>query len=211
MAPSLERSDPPAFRSAARLKERKMDIWFDGACEPNNPGGVASFGYVLKRENQVIEKGRGVAAVGDGSTNNVAEYTALIRGLEAAKKHLAQGEPVRILGDSQLVIRQLKGEYAVNAPLLKPLHAQAAALLVKTSALCELKWVRREENTEADKESKEAVVEAFRQDPSIAGRIKINFGKYAGRTLADVDDWYYNWLWNRFGIVPPRKAKAGSL
>ena len=72
--------------------------------------------------------GREVEARGDylgAVTNNVAEYRALIAGLEAAARHAVQELEVNM--DSELVVRQMTGEYRVKNEGLKPLHQQAQA------------------------------------------------------------------------------------
>ncbi len=58
--------------------------YFDGLCEPCNPGGVATWGYVLKRDGETIEADSGIACepFSGNASNNVAEYSALIRLLE---------------------------------------------------------------------------------------------------------------------------------
>ena len=81
------------------------------------------------------------------ATNNVAEYTALIRGLEAAAEF---GAPrVEVRADSQLLIRQLEGRYRVKHAGLVPLHRRAQELLQGYREV-DLQHVRREDNTEAD-------------------------------------------------------------
>ncbi len=90
--------------------------------------------------------------MGDDVTNNVAEYTALIKGLECLKEMGVS--KVRIRGDSQLVIRQLKGEYRVRSSRMKPLYEKARQLL--RDFQYELEWVPRELNEEADRLSREA-------------------------------------------------------
>ena len=81
------------------------------------------------------------------TTNNVAEYKALIAGLEAVA-HL-RARVIHVRADSLLVIKQLRGEYRVKHANLKPLHAAARALLAEYE-VADLQHVRREENTEAD-------------------------------------------------------------
>ncbi|MCP6728676.1 ribonuclease HI family protein [Metallosphaera sedula] len=82
------------------------------------------------------------------STNNVAEYTGLICLL---KKMLTLGvTEARVEGDSQLVIRQLKGEYSVKSKRIIPLYEKAKELLAKFSSV-EIEWIPREENKEADR------------------------------------------------------------
>ena len=81
------------------------------------------------------------------TTNNVAEYKALIAGLQAAQQFAPR--TVRVRADSKLVIEQLAGRWKVKQPHLKPLHAHARALL-DTFEQVDLAHVPREENTEAD-------------------------------------------------------------
>lgn len=122
-------------------------IWFDGACL-GNPGPMGA-GVVVqcggKRRTLAKPLGRG--------TNNIAEYEAAIAGLSLA---LSMGATSATLhGDSQLVLRQLAGEYKVSAPALRPLHAQAKALMTELGAV-RLEWVPRAQNAEADELSKAA-------------------------------------------------------
>jgi ribonuclease HI len=81
------------------------------------------------------------------TTNNVAEYRALIAGLEAVA-HL-RARIIHVRADSLLVIKQLRGEWRVKHANIKPLHAEARALLVEYEVV-DLQHVPREENTEAD-------------------------------------------------------------
>ena len=81
-------------------------------------------------------------------TNNVAEYRALIAGLEAAARHRVTALAVRM--DSELVVRQMTGQYRVKHEGLKPLHALASKAAAQIPAL---RWesVRRDDNTHADR------------------------------------------------------------
>lgn len=81
------------------------------------------------------------------ATNNVAEYQALVRALEVAQEFAAARVHVR--ADSQLLIRQLEGEYRVKSAGLRPLFEQARALLAPYEQV-ELEHVPREDNVEAD-------------------------------------------------------------
>ena len=116
-----------------------------------NPGPGAC-GFVLSDE-----EGREREARGDylGTvTNNVAEYKALIAGLEAAARHGVQS--LRVVMDSELVIRQMIGEYRVKNEGLKPLHAEARR---KAAALGDVTYrsVGREDNERADQLVNEAL------------------------------------------------------
>jgi len=81
------------------------------------------------------------------ATNNVAEYRAVIAGLEAARPFSAR--TVRVRADSMLVIRQLEGAWKVKQAHLRPLHAQALELLEEYEHV-DLAHVPREENVDAD-------------------------------------------------------------
>ena len=138
---------------------RKYVIAFDGACEPINPGGVASWGYTITENGRELMFANGVAGEGPDMTNNVAEYTGLIHAIRGLKKTVGKGDSVTIRGDSQLVIRHLKGEYKVSASRLKPLYRDAVALigeLTGNGVRVEFAWVPREENERADTLSHEA-------------------------------------------------------
>ncbi len=81
------------------------------------------------------------------TTNNVAEYQALIAGVRAAAGFNAR--VLRVRADSDLIVRQLQGEYRVRRPHLRPLYDEARALLAGFQEV-DIQHVRREYNTEAD-------------------------------------------------------------
>lgn len=88
------------------------------------------------------------------TTNNVAEYQGLLMGLQAAKDHGASLLKVRL--DSELIVRQLNGQYKVKSPHLKPLFEQAQHLLQAFDSVT-IVHVRRENNREADKLANQAM------------------------------------------------------
>jgi ribonuclease HI len=115
----------------------------DGAAR-GNPGPAGAGAIV------VDESGAVLAEVAEGlgeTTNNVAEYTAVIRGLEEAKRLGAR--EVLLRSDSQLLINQLTGRYRVKAPHLQPLHKQVRDLM-RAFARVDLEHVPRERNAAAD-------------------------------------------------------------
>lgn len=120
-----------------------------------NPG-PAAYGFVLTDAS-----GREVAAVGEyigTATNNVAEYRALIAGLEAA---LARGvSALSVVMDSELVIRQMTGQYKVKHEGLKPLHRQARDVAAKLPKVT-YSSVRRDDNGRADGLVNEALDQAL--------------------------------------------------
>jgi ribonuclease HI len=81
------------------------------------------------------------------ATNNVAEYRAVLLGLQRARQRGAS--EVEIVGDSELVARQLSGRYKVKHPAMKPLHQQAQTLL-EGFERWRMRTVPREQNARAD-------------------------------------------------------------
>ena len=82
------------------------------------------------------------------ATNNVAEYKALLLGIERAAAHGA--ERLELVGDSELIVRQVKGEYKVKDETLRELHAQVRTALQGFDGWS-ISHVRREQNAEADR------------------------------------------------------------
>ncbi len=124
-----------------------ITVYFDGLCYPKNPCGVAAFGYLVLRNGQVVHKGFRAVGEGRGMTNNVAEY----EGLMAAAQWIADEgieEKIVIKGDSQLVIKQMKGEWKVNSATSKKYVPKIKKLLEGKDV--SFVWVPREENAEAD-------------------------------------------------------------
>ena len=133
---------------------------FDGLCRPKNPGGTATWGFVVYDEDDRIHAAGGLAAKPGTpqATNNYAEYMGAIRTLEWLVEAGHQSRNILIRGDSELIIRQLRGEYKVKSRNLMPLHLQARQLSQQFSSL-KFEWVPREENTEADAQTNQAYQE----------------------------------------------------
>lgn len=109
-----------------------------------NPGPAAIAAVVTADDGTVLEEAH--QAIGE-ATNNVAEYRAVILGLERA---LALGAAtVELIGDSELVIKQLNGEYKVKHAAMKPLHQRATELLGRFESWS-ARSVPRSENAHAD-------------------------------------------------------------
>jgi formyltetrahydrofolate-dependent phosphoribosylglycinamide formyltransferase len=122
---------------------REITVYTDGGSR-GNPGPSAA-GFVLKdkNENRLCAKG---LFLGE-NTNNVAEYTAVCKALEAAKKLGA--EKVTVFCDSELLVRQVNGKYKVKSEKLRPLFRQTVNLLAEFETW-KVKHVAREKNKEAD-------------------------------------------------------------
>lgn len=136
-----------------------VQVHFDGACEPARGGGIATYGFVAEGGGfEYEESGLAVRPWSPRATNNVAEYTAAIRALEWLRHQGFSGHVI-LVGDSQLVIRQMTGEYAVKAEHLRAYWERLRNL---ASGFTEVQfvWVPREENTRADALSKQALLAA---------------------------------------------------
>jgi probable phosphoglycerate mutase len=128
----------------------KARLFTDGGAR-GNPG-PAAFGYVLEAEDGTVLDARG-EAIGV-ATNNVAEYRALIAGLEKA---LELGvDDLEVVSDSELLVRQMTGVYRVKNRGLMPLSLDAAALARQLGQV-RFTAVRREENELADRLVNEAL------------------------------------------------------
>jgi ribonuclease HI len=146
-------------RGIATVGGGAVRVHFDGACQPPKGPGIATFGFTVEGEGLYFEEG-GLATppYSEHSTNNVAEYVAAIRALEWLRAQGYRG-PVVVSGDSQLVVRQMQGEYRVRTPHLEAYHAWLGRLAAEFAGV-EWQWVPREENRRADELSKIALEEA---------------------------------------------------
>lgn len=121
----------------------KATLFADGGSR-GNPGPAAS-GAVLYGEDGTVL--REIGTFLGITTNNVAEWTALLEGLKAALELGVEELAVRM--DSELVVKQLSGAYRVKHPGLIPLHAEAKTLLRRFRRV-DVQHVRRAQNAAAD-------------------------------------------------------------
>jgi len=139
-------TQPSLFEEPAGTQLDEIVIYSDGGSR-GNPGPSAIGAVVL---DPSTDPPRVLAEVSECigiTTNNVAEYRALIAGLEAAARFGARC--VRVRADSKLVIEQVKGGWKVKQPHLRPLLDEARALLAGYSEI-DLQHVPRDKNTAAD-------------------------------------------------------------
>jgi ribonuclease HI len=159
---SARAASPPAAPAKAASPARPVNrddarhhLYTDGGAR-GNPGPAGIGAVLLTASGDLVEE------LGDfigKATNNVAEYQALLAGLEMA---LDRGvERLDAFLDSELVVRQVNGQYKVKDAGLKPLHAQACQLLSRFHEVS-VKHVRREQNAEADRLVNEAIDAAGR-------------------------------------------------
>ncbi|AUV81002.1 ribonuclease H [Salinigranum rubrum] len=135
----------------AHLRESggRAHVYFDGACR-GNPG-PAAVGYAIVTSDGVVAEGN--ERIGR-STNNRAEYEALVRALEVARDH--GFDEVDVRGDSELVVKQVRGEWNTNDPDLRERRVTALELLSGFDRWS-LEHVPREINDRADSLANEAL------------------------------------------------------
>jgi ribonuclease HI len=121
----------------------KVVVHVDGGAR-GNPGPAAAAAVVSAPEGEVLDEAHELLGV---ATNNVAEYRGLLLGLARARE-LGATE-VEVVNDSELVAKQVNGEYKVKHPDMKPLHAEAKKALGAFDGWA-MRSVPRAENAAAD-------------------------------------------------------------
>ncbi len=118
-------------------------LFVDGASR-KNPGPSGAGLYIVKNDKPFLKKGFYLGS----KTNNQAEYAALLLGLYFIKAHIQDNDHLDIISDSELLVKQFKGEYRVKHPELKPLHLLAKKMLIDIHH--SIAHVLREHNIVAD-------------------------------------------------------------
>jgi len=122
----------------------QVTVYTDGGSRGNPGPGAAA--YVLQNASGAPVKAKGFFL--GQTTNNAAEYAGFIKGLQAALDSGA--DSVIVFSDSELLVRQINGEYKVKNPALRKLHKESCELLNNFSKW-QVRHIRREENKQADK------------------------------------------------------------
>jgi ribonuclease HI len=121
----------------------KLTVNVDGGAR-GNPGPAAIAAVVRDADGEVVaERGERIGR----ATNNVAEYRALLLGIELAAKLGA--EELELVGDSELIVRQVEGRYKVKHADMKELHARVKRALAPFGSWS-IRHVKRAENADAD-------------------------------------------------------------
>ena len=137
----------------------KATLHTDGGAR-GNPG-PAAYGYVLEAEDGTV-----LAAHGEhigSATNNVAEYSGLVAGLRKALE--LQVPEVEVVSDSELMVKQMKGQYKVASPGLRPLWEEATRLAVRLERF-EMRHTLRGGNKEADQLANDAMDKGMGRQPA---------------------------------------------
>jgi ribonuclease HI len=127
--------------------------YIDGGAR-GNPGPAGYGVRIEDADGELVEELHGALGV---ATNNVAEYNGLLAALRWAVDH--GHRDVHIRSDSELLVKQMRGEYKVKHPGLQPLFVRARLLVMELGKVT-FEHVRREQNKEADRLSNVAMDEA---------------------------------------------------
>jgi ribonuclease HI len=132
---------------------KRAVLYADGACR-GNPGPAGSGAALVNEEGHVVAEA--MRHLGRG-TNNIAEYTALIIGLEEAERHNVEDIEIRM--DSKLVVEQMNGKWRVRDAKLRPLADRARELLARFPhwRICH---IPRDQNAVADLLANRAIDES---------------------------------------------------
>ncbi len=130
----------------------------------DSSAGFLCYGWVILKNGAVIARGHGGYVRGRDASSNVAEYLALVEGLEALLDMGAEDEYVVICGDAKSVIEQMQGEASVSAGSIKPLNRRARKLALQFRRLY-WNWTPRRFNHEADALTRRALRQ-LRANPS---------------------------------------------
>jgi ribonuclease HI len=129
----------------------------DCSIEPCNPGGILAWAFIVKQRRQEIYRECGISGRGEGTTNNIGEYHAVIAALYWLIRLPEQDQhPAVIQSDSQLIVNQCLGIWSVNDEKLVPLHRLVVRATDRYDKSITFKWISREQNKEADAHSRTA-------------------------------------------------------
>ncbi|MFA9426636.1 ribonuclease HI [Natronorubrum sp. A-ect3] len=145
----IQGENPQDIEALLREDGGRAHVYFDGACR-GNPGPAATGWVIVTGDGIVAEGGERIGT----TTNNQAEYAALISALETARDY--GYDEVHVRGDSELIVKQVRGEYDTNNPELREQRVTVHELL---SAFDEwtLEHVPREINARADRLANEVL------------------------------------------------------
>ncbi|HWH08877.1 MAG TPA: ribonuclease HI family protein [Candidatus Thermoplasmatota archaeon] len=141
-------------------------LHFDGLYEPRySDRGIATYGWQARHGDEVVAEDKGlVMGPGEGASANVAEFGALLHGLQWLAANKRDACPLVVRGDNKLAIETVAGRWNLSSARLLPLRDMARDLVARLGDV-RLEKVGREENAEADRLSREAYHEAAAAHP----------------------------------------------
>lgn len=139
-------------------KKQKIEVWYDGCCEPVNPGGNAAFGALIKIDGATVWTASRFIGAGQGMSNNVAEYSGMIGVLERLIELGLHKENVHVRGDNMMTIQQMAGRWRAKKGLYIPYFLKCKAIVAQFRRIT-FEWIPRESNAEADELSKQILID----------------------------------------------------
>lgn len=127
----------------------------DGSCNPN-PGGTASFGCIVQRKDKTVFEHCALCDDQQSTSNNTAEYAALLHVLDWLLRNGMAGKSVEIRSDSQLLVEQMNDRWRIKKGRYIHLALRSKIILTQFDQIS-LRWIPREENRRADELSKLAL------------------------------------------------------
>lgn len=143
----------------------EFDGLFRNTDDQHPSAGIMCYGWRILRGKQVVAHGHGTFARSQNANSNIAEYLALVEGLEALFDMRVYEERVQVCGDAKSVISQMQGLASVSSPAVRPLHARAMRLARHFRNL-RWQWLPRKHNKGADLLSRHALKHLW-HDPDL--------------------------------------------
>lgn len=139
----------------SQFKVPKIHLFFDGSCWPN-PGGSIGYGFhIIDKEDNDLHADSGYYPNDKINTSsNVAEYMALIAGMEWLINNNFSNEPIRVFGDSMMVINQMTGNWGINEGFYTEYAKKARKIRLEHFRRSGWIWIPRDLNGRADELSK---------------------------------------------------------
>lgn len=133
-----------------------IQVWFDGCCEPKNPGGWGTYGLFIARNGCMILSEGELVGSGPKMSNNFAEYSGFLRALIFLKEKGYDKEVILVRGDSKLVIEQMFGKWRIRRGLYVSLAFECQRRLEAFSNM-NGQWIPRDQNDRCDKLAKDVL------------------------------------------------------
>ena len=150
-------------------------IHTDGSVEPVNPGGVATWAFTIEWDKGSGFVKHGVIGEGEGMTNSVAEYVALVEALKWLETQGWNNEEIMVYSDSEMLVGQMLGQMKANRGDYLPYYFDAVALRDKFPFI-KFQWISRNFNKEADSLTRQAY-----EDYMVSTGRKPKYRKYKKR------------------------------
>lgn len=134
---------------------KNIVCYFDGCCEPCNPGGTIGVGAIVNIDGQKALEHSESFPASKSNTNNIAEYLAFAKVLSFLIKNNLQNESVVIRGDSQMVVNQMSGKWRIKEGGYVTTAKRCEKALIEYFPIKpKIEWIPRDQNDECDRLSK---------------------------------------------------------